>query len=623
MKKIENFLNSEKTFNKVLEILSKHGDLSKVNEKGFIAGGSVANTLIHIFDGSRLVINDIDVYYEVEKDKESKNTDWYSGLYVEDTLNILNNGYGNFYVSEDGCRFRITKHSRDGIFNNIGFIVEPNNRKKSDSLSFLEIRKLIIDGFDLNCCQAALDLENKKIVYNQNFVDFLSKKQLKVVNPNTPIQTVIRLFKKIEDLNPFCDVEHEIRFLTVAAKQLGCYHVCKVVGDETFIKFQKYMDKVSKYFNLRRIKETDDIPHVIKEKADKLWTYDALMNFGTTESFYSVTDLKRIWQLLYTYKKKSDQDKINKIYYKNVFLDNPKEDTWYAEHKGDGIFNENHPHFIYYYTSRITASLLLTNKNYYKCDFDLTHVDSIDKFSFQHPVLNEILKYSKNLTEHYKIIKFIKSLAKKEGDWVIGSLENIDKKLFKSEFEKENFKLTKNLISNLIELDKKISCQKLTEKLNLDNFEYKDCVNELVTVMDLRIEGIKMGHCVGGYSGSISSNRSRIFHVDCDGIGSTVQIDLPIKEFYNYSKSCYQKPTSIEKVGDSRIRLTFEDGSTQLDFLKNLKYRVVQHYGRYPEKGNLIPTDLNKNIVDKLIDFINEKYCDINFANNEKECIFV
>jgi hypothetical protein len=40
--------------------------------------------------------------------------------------------------------------------------------------------------------------------------------------------------------------------------------------------------------------------------------------------------------------------------------------------------------------------------------------------------------------------------------------------------------------------------------------------------------------------------------------------------------------------------------------LENVRVQRKQHYGRYPEKGNLTPTEKNKEIAEKLVEFISK-----------------
>jgi hypothetical protein len=222
MQNIKNFLNSEQTFYKVLDILNTQGDISKTKD-GFIAGGSVANTLFYLLHGGKLVINDIDVYRRVPIPKYDENNQvsqvknlWYPTTYTnQEGLEILDDNYGRVFVSETGARMRINKHSRDGIFNNIEYIYEDGYTNHKIVPKSKEL--VIIEGFDLNNCKAGLDMVNSKIIYTPEFVEFLQTKQMKVVNPCAPIQTTIRIYKKMKELGVYCDLEHEIRFLTVAS----------------------------------------------------------------------------------------------------------------------------------------------------------------------------------------------------------------------------------------------------------------------------------------------------------------------------------------------------------------------------------------------------------------------
>jgi len=123
MEKIKDFLNSEQTFFKVLDILNQHGDMSQVGQN-FVAGGSVANTLFHLFHGAKLVINDIDVYHRssTEEHKLKTGKDWYPAIYVgEDGLQILDDNYGRTFIADNGSKIKVHRHSRKGIFNNIEY----------------------------------------------------------------------------------------------------------------------------------------------------------------------------------------------------------------------------------------------------------------------------------------------------------------------------------------------------------------------------------------------------------------------------------------------------------------------------------------------------------------------
>lgn len=651
MRKIEDFLNSKNTFFKVLDVLKNHGDISSIGDS-FIAGGSVANTIYHLIYGGDLIINDIDVYHRVENKKNDN--DQCSSVFInEEGLEIIDDHYGRTYVSETGARMRVVKHSRNGIFNDIDYFYDDSYKTEFKKIKQKE--NVIIEGFDLNCCEVGLDIVNGKIIYTPEFVKFLKTKQLRVTNPCSPIQTTIRVYKKLQDLKGvFCDIKHEIRFLTIATKYLYVSQITRIIGPETKVKYDKYKNFVENYFVLRELKNLDELPYELKEKHPTLesckniiWTYDRVLDFDILEDVGSINKLKKIWSLLYTYKKKSEQDKINKIFYKNVFLGDMAEDTWSRrEYKKNHDFFDTNPipliqqdrsgdyvEVPYYNSARFTYMMILSKNNYYKCNFNIKHVDYIDKLISEHHGLTFILKICDTITEQYSIAKFIKSLANKEGDWVIGLLENINWSKYKHEFETNaGGKLTKEFISTILESEKTINSSPLTEKVNLSEFEYKTCVKEFITTVDLMVEGKKMGHCVGGYSSAIKSGYSRIFHIDCDGIGSTIEVLLPSTE--RWSKKV-RNVLKIKEVHQSDIPNTcvvfYEDNTNEEVNVGEVAYRKSQHFGRYPEKGNLEPTENNKNVANALLGFLN-KNClpqnfkikwSNNFACEEEELIFV
>lgn len=650
MQNIKDFLNSKDTFEKVLTVLKAHDSRDYMKDvitptSKFIAGGSVSNILISMIHGGIPVINDIDVYQHVKETASSgrgdviskKNNDWYPTTYInEDGLEILDDTYGHIYVAENGARMRVVRHRRKNIFNVIEFLYEDHamgrNRKTMDMV--------ILEGFDLNCCKAGINMETKEIIYTPEFVEFLETQQLKVVNPCAPIQTSIRLYKKMKDLKCFCNIEHEMRFLTLASKRIhNSTQISRYIGPVTYEKYLTVKDFVDKYFTLREPQNSDEIPHSLKETyyiGNKrnpdvnIWLFDPVLDFDIVENVGSINNIKRVWELLYTFRKKSEQDKINKIFYKNVFLGKTNEDMWVSsEYKGND--DEGRP--IYeekpcYSSNRYTYSMILSKKDYYKCNFDIKHVDYIDKFTREHHNMKMFLKDCNTVTEQYELIKFIKSVAKKEGEWVIGTLESSTTTSYMVTTRDENNNLlangiTKDTILKLVEKSKKENIEELTSKLDLSDFEYKDCVRELNTKQQLVDEGNRMGHCVGGYSNQVRSGTSRIFHIDCDGIGSTVEISTP-KMYKDAYRDWFNEDTKrvkiIEVYQPNNVTLfkntcfaIFDDGTTEKLNITSVTYHVRQHNGRYPEKGNLKPTELNEKIVGELVRYLNRNHLPENY----------
>lgn len=632
MSKVTEFLTSKETLNKVLDVLVENGlDFDKLPQDCFIAGGSVSNILISLLHGGKPIINDIDVYVKTNDENIKVGNSWYPSVYTkEDSVEVLDDDYGRIYVSEIGDKMRVVSHRREGILNIIQYAYEKGyktNKNKTEC-------DLTIEGFDLNCCMSGIDIVNSKIVYNENFVDFLKTKQLKVINPMAPIQTTIRIYKKLKDLDCYCNVEHEIRFLTVAFKRLSGSQLCKYIGPETEVKYRKYKDFVSKYFIIREPKNSDEVPSNLKDKYFidgkrnpdcNIWIYDVVMNFDIIEEVTSALRLKRIWYLNYTPKKKSEQDKINKVFYKNVFTGNMLEDIW--EYKEGWPLSITKP---FYTSHRLTHMMILTKKNYYKCDFTIKHLNFIDSFAKEHYRIRGIISRLDTISQQYKMIKFIKSLAKKEGDWVIGILENVDTKKIPNNYTIED-------LLNVLENEKSKNSQTLVEPLNLDNFNFNKNVTELTSNLQLKMEGTKMGHCVGGYGHQIENGYSRIFHIEYEGIGSTVELSVPNKVKLNWSVFIDggDAPIIVEVIRSTKdsdkFIVRYSNDDVVILSEKDLGYKVKQHQGRHPEKGNLTPTEKNTYVVNELIKFLNQKYfldnfkIDLtkNFVHKENNLIFV
>ena len=148
-------------------------------------------------------------------------------------------GYGQVYVERDGTYYKVLSAERKGLINNIKCIVR-NGNEGGDIVRFIPPRlenpeqimipvsqympiipntdpfnDIILRGFDLNCCQAGIDLSNGVLHYTDSFVKFLKSKQVLVDVPYTPFHTTVRLVKKIKLYGDFCycDFDYEMKYL--------------------------------------------------------------------------------------------------------------------------------------------------------------------------------------------------------------------------------------------------------------------------------------------------------------------------------------------------------------------------------------------------------------------------
>jgi hypothetical protein len=472
-----------------------------------------------------------------------------------------------------------------------------------------------------------LDVDNQKIIYTDDFLDFLKTQQLLVTIPVNPVQTVIRILKKSKDLKCYCDFKSEFKLLQHAS--IYTNKVASTFGEETYQKYLECKEEVDSIFNIVKAKKLktestqliSNTAHTINKSLSEdidLWVFEPKINEYEVKYYFShPLHLVSWWRINNNHKRKKRkiQRVINYIIRESknkkverrqdpIVSKKPIEEKFLFEsgfYENQGLYGFSKlkdkdictiNHWLWFY---------MMKKDVYNCDFSTEHLRYMDYFFNEHSRLQSLLLGKEwDIQEIYNFIKFIKSKAKQKGEWVIGELENIT-------FEdNKDFYSTKNkyrwLNDFIIKCEERLGKQLVTP-LDLGGFEYKDCITELTTPLELKTEGKKMGHCVGGYSNSLENGMSRIFHIECDGIGSTIEINVSNYYSWNYYDNHIDIPDGWES------KLDREDLSELREINKKINSitaRVNQHHGRYPEKGNLTPTEKNIEIGYKLIDFINQ-----------------
>jgi hypothetical protein len=190
-------MNIEQLSRDALNKLKSKWDLPK---KGFIAGGSLANTIWELVSGKEAVINDIDVFilrniinvfnpldrkslYRFKKEEKTYHED-YSGI------TFSQKSTRSFYL--------VATSEREGIFN---YVEYDSNRTEP---------QFILDSFDLNCVGVGYSIEEDKFYWTENFKEFLKTGKIKVVNGQTPSHTAIRIGSKEIELGAKVDEEEWI-----------------------------------------------------------------------------------------------------------------------------------------------------------------------------------------------------------------------------------------------------------------------------------------------------------------------------------------------------------------------------------------------------------------------------
>ena len=186
----------------------------KLPSAGFVAGQAVASLVYKELNlNINTPINDVDVFALMEADYENfvKTKKQESEVGV-----VANRGSFSdqiFCISRRGYEVKLSTYLKEDENVNVVYISQLHNKEVID-------KNMLLNSFDFNCCSVGYDIETGKFVWSKSFEDFINTKQLRVQSVHTPLSTLLRLNKKIEDLgtNVYCekDVERDVLVSSLA-----------------------------------------------------------------------------------------------------------------------------------------------------------------------------------------------------------------------------------------------------------------------------------------------------------------------------------------------------------------------------------------------------------------------
>lgn len=109
--------------------------------------------------------------------------------------------------------------------------------------------EMIINNFDINCCAVAYNIETETFHYTDAFCQFLSDFKLRVTSAHAPHSTLLRLTKKVKELNCNPDINDEINF----------FKLYKTIFSKSYsiIRDFKYGHRFLEIYNKEKTPETD------------------------------------------------------------------------------------------------------------------------------------------------------------------------------------------------------------------------------------------------------------------------------------------------------------------------------------------------------------------------------
>jgi hypothetical protein len=230
-------------FSKALNKLKSQYELPK---SGFLTGGSLANLIWEEISGNKTEINDIDIFIINEVVKDYNHVCPIRSFTNTKHERIIYEDYrGLNYRYDSKITYLIEKATTRDIFNEIYYS------------STTKDPQIIIDSFDINCCQVGYELSEQKFYWTEHFLEFLKTGKLKITDLRTPAHTAIRLAKKMSGLNATCDkVEFDIIKYVIKHRH--------IIGTNRFrfkekykLEFEKYSSILENDFKLVRDLETE------------------------------------------------------------------------------------------------------------------------------------------------------------------------------------------------------------------------------------------------------------------------------------------------------------------------------------------------------------------------------
>ena len=267
--------------------------------EGFLAGGAIANTIFNMVTGKMAPVNDIDIYRIIDlKDKhtfeELKNKQSFQKMELE----ICEDYRGMYRGYKNGDYYIIDDVSNQGIINFIDYKTNTRNYQ------------IILDSFDINCCQVGYDLETKKCYYTKDFQEFLKTQELRLVNLTSPSHSAIRLLKKKTELDvklPQIEID-AISYALFDINQKRFIDITKKRFQERYKNlFHKYESELTPFFSLEEDKMYGEVfttkLFYLRPKINRLSKIDGYFGLSTeflfwVRNIYQNEDLEKKWHNL-------------------------------------------------------------------------------------------------------------------------------------------------------------------------------------------------------------------------------------------------------------------------------------------------------------------------------------
>jgi hypothetical protein len=293
-------MNYQEIFRQALSHIKSKWELPTT---GFLAGGSISNVVWNIITGKDAPVNDLDIYHLIQiqnnlstKEENEKQHFIHQEMVVSEDYTGLNVGFKRkgFYTIE--------KVSENGIFNIIEY------KSSTDD------RSIVIESFDINCCQLGYDIDKDEFIWTKDFEKFLNTGELRLTNLTSPAHSAIRLVKKQSDLDAVLP-KIELDMIAYAMEKIRFIDAQKFRFKDRYANmYKKYESKLNHMFDLVR---DHDIEDYLK------------MNLNVYDNIYTLKPKTQVHDMSRGHLSGVMLSKDFLFFVRNILDDNTKEMIWF------------------------------------------------------------------------------------------------------------------------------------------------------------------------------------------------------------------------------------------------------------------------------------------------------
>ena len=263
----------------IVQELSKYINLPA---SGLVAGQALASIVMaRLGISAKGPINDVDVFMstttsyrakqmeEEDKEKQMKRKSVLATHTTESSMIIYENDYALNMRETIKHGYKILTTRKEGMLNEVAY-------EKISSDEHISEARSLIDGFDLNCTQIAINPSTGELTWTPQFALFLVTYQLEIETASTPFHTATRYFRKKQELG--CKGDDELNMSICALPSLlGAFkdkdeldlpgysyfeNASGRYGQKNHQDFLRFEKEISPWFSEKRVKNF------------KLWTME-------------------------------------------------------------------------------------------------------------------------------------------------------------------------------------------------------------------------------------------------------------------------------------------------------------------------------------------------------------